>query len=381
MVLMAACTCEDHEQIITELPDVFIINETAIEGDQIVLYFSSAIDQQSIQINENIVITAQNGNNLFTLTIEDNAIFIPFCDVDCGDVETCTINIDVQAFDGNPILSADGQVLDGDQDGSAGGAFNRAFAIDNCFIPSFQVIENPNSPTIYEGIADIEIWNNEIIVDFNRTVDPMSVILNETLFFFSPMLNEYILVNGFLTWNETYTSLTITSNAGNYCMQINQSCNCELRLELTDAIRDNGDEALDGNYDGIPGEMYTRTINYEATNTVNILGDWYVDNSAFLHIDLFKFKYPLNPATVEPQKSIFFRCNDVDEPPREIILEWLDDNTGFNLVVVEDVFMNCGTSFQFFIEMTDDIIDVNGRPLDGDFDGIAGGNYNFSGFY
>ena len=386
ITLFAACTCEEHEVLITEddVPNPFFVETVIYNEVDVEVYFNKPVDPTSVKLGESLIIEVENSSYIGVPDVDDQVVYLYGCDFFCAD-PSCLVTVTLKGDDGG-IRSLDDQLLDGDRNGTDGGDHTAELKVDHCITviePPFVVSpEHGGSSTEYICYIDDEFKTSII---FSEPIDPSSVILDTTLSI------SYDLIDGDIGLEEMNW---ISSTELELVFQLDDCQTCGVTINFWEAggflsvSSLSSGLALDGDRDGTPGGTYEVGILIEATTQVESPNANQTNSTDFIEMSLpfggtlmrinIGFSNEMDTTTLNKQTLTLTHLSTLVNVPLNFF--W-NNQTNLSVTSESNIYSFCGESCFFTLKLNDDnpdqvfIFDQNGIELDGDEDCQPGGLY------
>lgn len=347
----------------------FVVNDLTTDNENLIISFSDHLDVASVALGGSMII---NGNDLvgigaFSIQTQsgfDN-ILIPLCQIDCGNINLCDISVELLGNGSNVIRNVDGQILDGDMDGNEGGNFSQNITVNTCYFPFL--------------VEDVFVDDEFINIVFNQPVDPGSVVLGASV--------DVVPINNSFTNNPFDFEVQNEVLKLPLCdFQCGNDPICEVNLFLY------GTGVAGPPLSSIDGLPLEDGGTYQTTLTLDICTDpnsfrindpppnggigfngW---DPGFNTVWTIFFNEPVDVSTVINGET--FLENSSFSPST---IWWNSNNTELTIDMV--FFPEEGKEFKFVgIDQGEGVIRNNqGEILDGDWNGLPGGDHSIYFFY
>ena len=256
VLLLVACECLEPDPPINEenFPEPsFQVDsfQFSLDGTQVIIIFNKPVDPGSIIPYESLIVSGGSAlySGVFELSDDHLILSIPECQIRCP-FEVCeersTLTLVGTPSDGTVVRSMEGEVLDGDQDGSAGGDFEASFLLGtSCFKSATWVTEPKEGQNDENGL----LFNNDGSFYFDvvfspNSIDTATLIQGENFLLYTLPFgneNEATLIPGTIKWEPYNFRFRFTSDTKNYITDCGESqCSTKLILKGTGSnpIRD-----------------------------------------------------------------------------------------------------------------------------------------------
>ena len=234
------------------------------------------------------------------------------------------------------------------------------------------IIEEAPNPFILEDMyAD-----GEIVLIFNKNVDPSSVVTGESI-----LINgDAIEVLGDAEVDDNEIFIDFCSIA---CP--NSECEIEITLkgEANNGIKSVGGQVLDGDIDGSDGGDQVENISFPSCNVPQVITAPQSGSSRFVYsvsgLDgystFIEFNQPMDPETIDENSLILKTETGIST---YYFTDWNEDYTGFTLEAYPECY-DTPTPCECNLTITlkgDLIYSADGLRLDGDYDYKEGGDFS-----
>lgn len=249
-----ACDCDETAPIVEEddlQEDVFVVTEvgerTGVFTDQnqnvfffqyILIRFNKNVNPQCVASGQNLLLKGENFFNNSEFAVAGDSITISCGNFACNDLSGCTVSVELLGDGDIPICSMDGDALDGDRDGKAGGFYAQEIGVSLCSNTTFKVIEV--TPEVYEDSAGLF----KAVLTFNEPVDLSTLVLNQTILLSQ---NGMILPLSNIKANEGNTVITLEAFPLEFCDFVPD---CVFQLIVREGVRSQLGKFLDGDCNG-----------------------------------------------------------------------------------------------------------------------------------
>ncbi|HMQ46433.1 MAG TPA: hypothetical protein PKA00_02200 [Saprospiraceae bacterium] len=249
-----ACNCDETAPIVEEadLPeDVFVVTEVdertgvIMDGNQIIftfqyilIRFNKTVNPECVIPGENLILNGENFSNNSEFVVAGDSITISCGNYSCNNLSSCSVSVELKGDGQSAICSMDGDALDGDRDGKAGGFYAQEIGVSLCSNSTFKVVEVV--PEMYQDSANLF----KPVITFNEPVDLSTVVMDQTILLSQ---NGMILPLADFKANEDNTIITIEAIPLEFC---DFMPDCVFQLIVRESVRSQLGKFLDGDCNG-----------------------------------------------------------------------------------------------------------------------------------
>ncbi|MCO6475099.1 MAG: hypothetical protein J5I94_00690 [Phaeodactylibacter sp.] len=403
MILMAACNCDESHPLVggdeLEIPDVFVVTNISyttiisdnVEFEGIQVLFNQDVNPELVIDSLNFFVEGADVIYSGNFWVWENRIFLPCGDFYCQSTEDCQPVIRLSGEPDTGIRSLEGdKLLDGDRDGRPGGDFVQEVSVTGCTFPGFRVFVFPEEDTIF--VPDDPEIPLIFEVDFSSPADPNTVRFDtdtDNIRIFRQNDDAGIPFN--MQWADGgFSGLDlIVYGPGSICEGLQP---CVFRVFIEGSIYNLDGVQLDGDGNGEPGGNFIKDyiivpeggplLQVKSPGEDTIWLDWGPDTATVA----ISFSLPVGPNNLILGRDFSFFCSNgasIDRSHFQFIWEEGSEENGrleFPYWVPGEY---CGGGVdtlngQFVnimkVVISDQVQSTGGVQLDGDYNGVAGGD-------
>lgn len=400
MLLIAACNCDEEHPLVggNEIlaPDVFavtgiryttfLLDNEEFEGIQVT--FNREANPESFVKGETFFLEGEDVFFPGYFAVTGKRLFIPCGDFYCLSSGDCRPAI---RFAG--VRSLDDELLDGDRDGKAGGDFIEEVTAGGCPLPAFALSVFPDEDSLFISRSQEFI---AFEVGFTLEADPGTVHINthDANIRITEVSSGNTIPFGMQWVGDVNFGMGLTiSNPSRYC---NDGQACIFRLAIEESVRSKAGIQLDGDGDGRPGGDFARdyAIILEVVPPAPVLqlklpGEdttFFPDPVGLDSLLLeFEFSLPVGPDHLFPYDDVKVHCLNREEvnssfyrffwEPGSYHRAFIQFLPGFPQEICSTIENpDGGRMVVFKVTIRDRVQSTDGARLDGDYDGMPGGD-------